>query len=256
MYSYKRVVARARQKRSCRKICGMGSRDGAGSPYVHGGARQPVMHIGATLAGSMVVSAMESIPAPNREKGEATMRNSHYDAGPIICPAPCSNFVFDAYVDGSVERTPGGRQRNIYHTELSIKPLPEKERAALLRFVQGDAALYKTVEAMDPHAVQKILRSDAGKKLIPGCWGDVATAKCECKWFTKHPNTTPVPRGWCKHIAACWYHLACECDRCSYLVLKLRGVNVETLKQPARAPKRARADPGQSSNYPIEIGLD
>lgn len=136
-----------------------------------------------------------------------------------------------------------GRQRS-QRVVLEVAPLPEDEWEAMVHTLAGELRFTAAIAdgELPPEAVP--LLGDAGVHLVPA-HGEV-TETCNCTESGGDP---------CRHIASVHHAIAQELDDDPFLLLRLRGRDVRTLRASLRAA-RTGEDLATAARSPDAIGID
>jgi uncharacterized Zn finger protein len=119
---------------------------------------------------------------------------------------------------GQVTAKVQGSMPTPYRVSIEMKQLSEKDWAALLKALSGQARFAAKLLAGEmPQDIEQVF-TEAGLSLFPTKKGDLKTS-CSC----------PDPSNPCKHIAAVYYLLGEEFDRDPFLLFRLRGLDREEL---------------------------
>lgn len=136
-----------------------------------------------------------------------------------------------------------GRQRT-QRVVLEVEPLPEDQWEAMVHALAGELRFTAAIAdgELPPEAVP--LLDDAGVHLVPA-HGEV-TETCNCTESGGDP---------CRHIASVHHAIAQELDGDPFLLLRLRGRDVRTLRASLRAA-RTGEDLATAARSPDAIGID
>lgn len=135
-----------------------------------------------------------------------------------------------------------GRQRT-QRVVLEVEPLPEDQWEAMVHALAGELRFTAAIAdgELPPEAVP--LLDDAGVHLVPA-HGEV-TETCNCTESGGDP---------CRHIASVHHAIAQELDGDPFLLLRLRGRDVRTLRASLRAA-RTGEDLATAARSPDAIGI-
>lgn len=136
-----------------------------------------------------------------------------------------------------------GRQRS-QRVVLEVEPLPEDQWEAMVHTLAGELRFTAAIAdgQLPPEAVP--LLDDAGVHLVPS--HDEVTETCNCTEGGGDP---------CRHIASVHHAIAQELDDDPFLLLRLRGRDVRTLRASLRAA-RTGEDLATAARSPDAIGID
>lgn len=136
-----------------------------------------------------------------------------------------------------------GRQRS-QHVVLEVEPLPEEQWEAMVHSLAGELRFTAAITDGQLPAEAVPLLEAAGVDLVPS--REEVTETCNCTESGGDP---------CRHIASVHHRLAQELDDDPFLLLRLRGRDVRTLRAAMRA-SRTGEDLATAARSPDAIGLD
>ena len=136
-----------------------------------------------------------------------------------------------------------GRQRT-QRVVLEIAPLPDEQWDAMVRTLAAELRFTAAIADGQLPAAAVPLLDDAGVDLVPA--RDEVSETCNCTESGGDP---------CRHIASVHHALAQELDEDPFLLLRLRGRDVRTLRAAMRAA-RTGEDLATAARSPDAIGLD
>ncbi len=136
-----------------------------------------------------------------------------------------------------------GRQRS-QRVVLEVEPLPEDQWEAMVHTLAGELRFTAAIAdgELPPEAVP--LLDDAGVDLVPA--HDEVTETCNCTESGGDP---------CRHIASVHHAIAQQLDEDPFLLLRLRGRDVRTLRASLRAA-RTGEDLATAARSPDAIGIE
>ena len=136
-----------------------------------------------------------------------------------------------------------GRQRS-QRVVLEVEPLPEDQWEAMVHTLAGELRFTAAISdgELPPEAVP--LLDDAGVDLVPS--HEEVTETCNCTESGGDP---------CRHIASVHHAIAQQLDDDPFLLLRLRGRDVRTLRASLRAA-RTGEDLATAARSPDAIGID
>lgn len=136
-----------------------------------------------------------------------------------------------------------GRQR-AQRVVLDVAPLPEEQWEAMVHTLAGELRFTAAISdgELPPEAVP--LLDEAGVDLVPS--HDEVTETCNCTEGGGDP---------CRHIASVHHAIAQELDEDPFLLLRLRGRDVRTLRASLRA-SRTGEDLATAARSPDAIGIE
>jgi uncharacterized Zn finger protein len=136
-----------------------------------------------------------------------------------------------------------GRQRS-QHIVLEVEPLPQDQWEAMVHTLAGELRFTAAITDGELPAEAVPLLDDAGVDLVPA--RDEVTETCNCTESGGDP---------CRHIASVHHAVARELDEDPFLLLRLRGRDVRTLRAAMRA-SRTGEDLATAARSPDAVGLD
>ncbi len=136
-----------------------------------------------------------------------------------------------------------GRQRT-QRIVLDIEPLPDDQWEALVHTLAAELRFTAAVADGRLPAEAVPLLDDAGVDLVPA--RDEVTESCNCTETGGDP---------CRHIASVHHALAQQLDDDPFLLLRLRGRDVRTLRAAMRAA-RTGEDLATAARSPDALGID
>jgi uncharacterized Zn finger protein len=145
---------------------------------------------------------------------------------------------------GGIEAKVQGSRPTPYKVTIKVKPLSEREWAAVIDSLAGQAIFTAQLLAGEmPQEIEQAFAA-AGISLFPGQRADLETA-CTC----------PDPANPCKHVAATHYILGEQFDEDPFLIFRLRGRNQEQIMAALRA-RRGGGEPAQLAEGEVEYSTE
>jgi len=122
---------------------------------------------------------------------------------------------------GVVHASVQGSRRDPYHVTIEVKQIAPKERDRLAgELAKTPLLLAKLLNREMPQDIERLFESSR-LSLFPSRASELRT-DCSCPDWSNP----------CKHIAAVYYLLGEEFDRDPFVILRLRGIDVESLAGP------------------------
>ena len=136
-----------------------------------------------------------------------------------------------------------GRQRT-QRVVIEVAPLPEEQWASMVHTLAAELRFTAAIADGRLPASGVPLLEDAGVDLVPA--REEVTETCDCTESGGDP---------CRHLASVHHALAQELDEDPFLLLRLRGRDVRTLRAAMRAV-RTGEDLATAARSPDALGLD